>query len=140
MAQFEIATFYIDNYFLGIDLSFVQEINKNLNITKVFHAHDYILGVMNLRGDVIPVIDLGRKLGLGSRKITKKSRNIILNYDSMKIGFLVDKIEDVILVAQDDVSAPPSTFNEKEKNYFKAVVLLKDKLLSMVDIAEVFAK
>jgi len=133
-AEFEIATFYLDDYFLGIKIEAIQEINRNLKITKVYHADEHIAGVINLRGDVITVIDLRRKLGLKQKNITENSRNIILDYEGNRVGLLVDKIEDIITVNEADIAPPPPNLGEIEGKYFVKVLKLKDKLLAALNI------
>ncbi|MFC2140121.1 chemotaxis protein CheW [Candidatus Auribacterota bacterium] len=135
----ELSTFYIDDYFLGVDIKMVQEINRKMNLTKVYHAPDYIAGVVNLRGEVITVIDLRKKLGLPDKEGRDKWHNIVINYEGSKIGLLVDKIDDIIFANEEDTESPPPHLREIEGKFFYKVVKLKNKLLAILDINAMLA-
>ena len=75
----ELATFYVGNSLCGMNILKVQEINKLMQMTKVPQAPDYVLGILNLRGQIVTIIDLGKKLGLGETDISSDPRNIIVN-------------------------------------------------------------
>jgi len=85
----ELATFYVGDALCGMDILRVQEINKQLEITTVPRAPDFVRGIMNLRGQIVTIIDLGKKLGLGETGVNGKTRNIIVNSGDEYIGLLV---------------------------------------------------
>ncbi|MEE4359535.1 MAG: chemotaxis protein CheW [Desulfococcaceae bacterium] len=103
----ELCTFYVGDRQFGIDILKVQEINKNPTITSVPQAQDYILGVMNLRGRIVTVIDLAKKLGLPFSVPGRDSRTIIVNSQEEYIGLSVDRIGDVVAVHTEKVEPPP---------------------------------
>ena len=91
----ELATFYVGDSLCGMDILKVQEINKLLEMTEVPLAPDYVKGILNLRGQIVTVIDLGSKLNLADTDTGSDTRNIIVNSNGEYIGLLVDRIGDV---------------------------------------------
>ena len=91
----ELATFYVGDSLCGMDILKVQEINKLLEMTEVPLAPDYVKGILNLRGQIVTVIDLGNKLDLADTETSGDTRNIIVNSNGEYIGLLVDRIGDV---------------------------------------------
>ena len=90
--ELQLATFYVGDILLGVDIRQVQEINRQLGVTEVPHSSNFVRGVINLRGDVATVIDLRTILGLPSAEVTRESRNLIVHSQEESIGFLVDRI------------------------------------------------
>ena len=74
----ELATFFVGDALCGMDILKVQEINKLIEMTRVPQAPEYVLGILNLRGEIVTIIDLGKKLGLKSTELSNKTRNIIV--------------------------------------------------------------
>jgi purine-binding chemotaxis protein CheW len=92
----ELATFYVGTSLCGMDILKVQEINKLVEMTVVPQAPDYVMGILNLRGQIVTIIDLGKKLGLSSTEMSPDTRNIIVNSKGEYIGLLVERISDVV--------------------------------------------
>ena len=90
----ELATFYVGDALCGMDILNVQEINKLMDMTQVPQSPGYVTGILNLRGQIVTVIDLGIKLGLPSTDLSESTRNIIVNADNEYIGLLVSRISD----------------------------------------------
>ena len=131
---FQLSTFYIEEYYIGVHISAVQEINKNLDITKVYLSEDSIAGVVNLRGDILTILDIRKKLNLPEKPIDENTRNIILNYEGMKLGIIADKIDEVIVVNENEITKNLSNIGETEKKYFEGVIKLENKLLVILNI------
>jgi len=123
----QFVTFRIDDYFLGIDILKVREINRVLDITPVQHARDHIRGLINLRGQTVTVFDLGVRLGLTRRKITEESHNIILKNDL--VGLLVDSIGDVVEAQNHAIENPPANVGGIEGKFVEGVVKLAELLV-----------
>ncbi|NOY43768.1 MAG: chemotaxis protein CheW [Planctomycetes bacterium] len=134
------ATFYVGNMLLGIDIRQVQEINRQLNVTIVPHAPNYVRGVINLRGDVASVINLSTILGLPEIEITRESRNVIVHSKGEIIGFLVDRISDILTLNSNDISQPPTNIEGVDGSLFKGVFKLEKELLVIFDVDIVMAE
>ena len=133
----EFATFYVGGALCGIDILNIQEINKNFEITNVPQASDYVEGILNLRGRIVTIIDLGKKLGLERVNKDKDNRNIIVNSDDEHIGLLVDSISDVVLSQKSDIEPAPSNIGGAKGKFFQGVLKTEAQLIGILDIDEV---
>ncbi len=133
----ELATFYVGDALCGMDILKVQEINKLIEMTRVPQAPEYVLGILNLRGEIVTIIDLGKKLGLKSTEMSDKTRNIIVNSNEEHIGLMVEQISDVIEADWEKVEAPPANIGDVQGKYFTGVFKTKDRLIGMLDVEKV---
>lgn len=136
----ELATFYIGDALCGMDILKVQEINKLMEMTKVPQAPQYVTGILNLRGQIVTVIDLGKKLGLTAIDLNDASRNIIVNSANEYIGLLVSHISDVVAADMDKVEKPPANIGGLQGTYFKGVFKTQDRLIGILDVDKVLAE
>ncbi|TWI71606.1 CheW protein [Desulfobotulus alkaliphilus] len=130
----ELATFYIGDALCGIDILRIQEINKLTEVTTVPQAADYVQGVLNLRGRIVTIIDLGIKLGLSSVEPGKDNRNIIVDFKDEQVGLLVDSISDVLLAESSRIEPPPSNIGGVQGRFFHGVFKTEKKLIGLLDI------
>jgi purine-binding chemotaxis protein CheW len=135
----ELATFYVGEALCGMDILNVQEINKLMDMTKVPQSPEYVTGILNLRGQIVTVIDLGKKLGLSSTDFSETTRNIIVNADSEYIGLLVSSISDVVNANWEKVEEPPANIGGVQGVFFKGVFKTKDRLIGILDVNKVLA-
>ncbi len=107
----QLVGFMLGGELFGVDILMVQEIIRSAEITKVPNAPDFVEGVINLRGNIIPVIDLRRRLNMEAAKQTTPSINknwiLILTIDKRTTGFIVDLVTEVIKIDENDVEPPP---------------------------------
>lgn len=137
--EVEYATFHVGDVLLGIPIREVQEINRNLDLTVVPHAPAAVRGVMNLRGEVVTVIDLRVVFGLSPGEVTRSARNIVLTSGEERISLLVDRIADVVTARKDKIESPPGNLSGIEDRFFSGVYRLENELLLIVDVEEVLA-
>lgn len=135
----ELATFYVGEALCGMDILNVQEINKLMDMTKVPQAPGYVTGILNLRGQIVTVIDLGKKLGLSPTDLSESTRNIIVNADNEYIGLLVSRISDVVEAEWEKVEEPPANIGGVQGAFFKGVFKTKDRLIGILDVNKVLA-
>ncbi len=133
----ELATFFVGKSLYGINILSIQEINKHVDVTRIPQAPEYVVGVLNLRGRIVTVIDLGRKLGLTPIEADKNSRNIIVDSRDEHIGFLVDRISDVLPAEVDQIEAAPANIGGVQGKFFKGVLKTRNSLIGVLDIEEV---
>ena len=136
----ELATFYVGSALCGMDILNVQEINKLMEMTKVPQAPEYVTGILNLRGQIVTVVDLGKKLGLTSIDLSDTARNIIVNSDNEYVGLLVSSISDVVEAKWDKVEEPPANIGGVQGAFFKGVFKTKDRLIGILDVHKVLAE
>ena len=133
----ELASFYVGEALCGMDILKVQEINKLIEMTRVPQAPEYVLGILNLRGEIVTIIDLGKKLGLKSTELNHKTRNIIVNSNGEHIGLMVEQISDVIQVEWEKVEPPPANIGDVQGKYFTGVFKTADRLIGILDVEKV---
>jgi purine-binding chemotaxis protein CheW len=133
----EMATFYVGKALCGMDILNVQEINKLMDMTTVPQAPDYVMGILNLRGQIVTIIDLGKKLNLGATELNEMSRNIIVNSKDEYIGLLVSRISDVVEADLDKMEPPPANIGGVQGKFFKGVFKTKDRLIGILDVEKV---
>jgi purine-binding chemotaxis protein CheW len=133
----EMATFYVGNALFGMDILKVQEINKILDMTIVPQAPEYVKGILNLRGQIVTIIDLGIKLGLSSIEIGPETRNIIVNSKNEYIGLLVDRIGDVERASEDSIEVPPANIGGVKAQLFEGVYKKENSLIGILNVEKV---
>ncbi len=133
----ELATFFVGKSLYGINILNIQEINKHVDVTHIPQAPEYVEGVLNLRGRIVTVIDLGKKLGISPVRQDKSNRNIIVDSHDEHIAFMVDSISDVIPAEVDQIEAAPANIGGVQGNFFKGVLKTANSLIGVLDIEEV---
>jgi purine-binding chemotaxis protein CheW len=134
-----LATFFLSGEEYGVDVRLVQEIIRVSEITQVPRAPEFIKGVINLRGRVIPVLDLKRKLGLGEVVAARQSRIVVVKVRDRLVGLLVDGASQVLKVPVASVEAAPEEVVEIDANYLRGVAKLENRLIILMDLAKVLA-
>jgi purine-binding chemotaxis protein CheW len=133
----ELATFYVGEALCGIDILNIQEINKQIEVTEVPQSAEYITGVLNLRGRIVTVMDLGKKLGLSSIEMSKDNRNIIVDSEDEQIGLLVDRISDVLIANSSQIELAPANIGNIQGKFFNGVYKTDKSLIGILNIEEV---
>ncbi|MCP3924425.1 MAG: chemotaxis protein CheW [Desulfobacterales bacterium] len=133
----ELATFYVGEALCGIDILNIQEINKQIEVTVVPQSSDFVTGVLNLRGRIVTVVDLGKKLGLSSIEMSKDNRNIIVDSKDEQIGLLVDRISDVLIAKSSQIEPAPANIGNIQGKFFKGVYKTDNSLIGILNIDEV---
>ncbi len=133
----QLATFYLEEMLIGIELETVQEINRNIELTPVPHSPEFIKGIINLRGNVVTVIDLRIILGLTKTDITENTSVVIVNHENEQIALLVNKVADVIYAQTDLLETPPANLTDTESKYFKYIYKMEKELLMVLNITEI---
>jgi len=130
----QLVSFVLGNEEFGVDILCVQEINRMLQITKVPNAPAYVDGIINLRGRVIPVIDLRQKLGLPRKEHDHNTRIIVVEVNNKTVGFIVDGVKEVLRIPVSITEAPPEIAAGINSEYIKSVGKLEDRLLILIDL------
>ena len=130
----QLVTFSIGDEEFGVDILKVQEIIRTMEITKVPRAPEFVEGVINLRGKVIPIIDLRLRFGLQSKKHDKHTRIIVIEITNMIVGFVVDSVSEVLRITAGTVEPPPPVVAGLESEYIQGVGKLEDRLLILLDL------
>ena len=135
MSMIQFVTFRIDDLLFGIDVLKVREINRVLEITDVQHSPPHIRGLVNLRGQVVTIFDMGVRLGLKKRVISEDSHNIVLKREP--VGLLVDAIGDVVQTDQDSIEQPPANVSGIESDFMAGVVRQNNELILILSTEKI---
>jgi purine-binding chemotaxis protein CheW len=139
----QIVTFQIENEDYGIYIEKVQEINRYTNVTKVPKTPKFIEGIINLRGEVIPLIDLRSRFELEKKERDEFTRVIIVNLQSMKVGFVVDWVDEVLRIRENDIDGvPPVLSATVNAEFIEGVVNLTDneRMILLLSVDALFSK
>jgi purine-binding chemotaxis protein CheW len=130
---------FVRNALCGVDTEPVQEIVKVGHITPVHHAPDYVVGIMNLRGRVVTVIDLGLKLDLGAAPVTPDSRILIIAWQGEALGLLIDNVLGVTPVDRAEMKPPPENVRGVQSVMVEGVCQVDERLMALLDLRSVLA-
>jgi purine-binding chemotaxis protein CheW len=137
--ELQFATFHVGDLLLGIDIHLVREINRNLSLTRVPHSAPAVQGVINLRGEVVTIIDLRTVLGLPPAPPSNERRNVIVQAEGEQIGLIVDRVADVVTTSADQIDPKPENLRSVDVGFFRGVFKLDRGLLVILDVAETLA-
>lgn len=136
----QLVSFNIGEEEFGVDILKVQEINRMLNVTQVPNSPSYVDGVINLRGKVIPVIDLRSRFGMPRIAHTKNTRIVVVELVGKTVGFVVDAVSEVLRIPKSITEPPPQTVMQNMKtDYITSVAKLEDRLLILLDLEKILS-
>ncbi|HSV32346.1 MAG TPA: chemotaxis protein CheW [Atribacteraceae bacterium] len=136
----QLVAFQLGEETYGIDIARVQEIIRLQQITEVPGAPDFVEGVINLRGRVIPVIDLRKRFALAKREDRKSARIIVVEVHPHTVGMIVDAVDEVLRITEDQIEPPSPLIASIEAEYIRGVGKLPDRLLVLLDLGKVLKK
>jgi purine-binding chemotaxis protein CheW len=139
-ADIQLVTFKMGNEEFGIDILQVQEINRLIEIMKVPKAPYFIEGVINMRGNIIPVVDFRKRFGMPKKESNKLTRILIIEAVEKTVSFIVDEIKEVMKISQSQIEAPPEIISGIGAEYFKGVGKIEKRLINILDVNKVFSK
>lgn len=135
----QLVSFKIGDEEFGVDILSVQEINRMSQVTKVPNTPDFIEGVINLRGRIIPVLDLRVKLGMARKEHGKDTRIVVVELKGQTIGFIVDEVSEVLRIPKEITEAPPDMIGGVNSDYITSIGKLEDRLLIMLDLEKILS-
>ena len=133
-------TFFLSERSYGVPVSSVREINRMTQITPVPRTPVFISGVMNLRGKIIPVIDLRKRFGLPANEHSEQSRIVVVEVHGRVIGFIVDRVSEVLRINSKIVEPAPPMACSVDSDFIAGVGKLEDRLLILLDLQKLFNK
>lgn len=136
----QLVTFRLGNEEFSVDILKVQEIIRLLDLTRVPKAPEFIEGVINLRGKVIPVMDLRKRFSMPEAEDTSEARIIVVELKDTTVGFRVDGVSEVLRLPADTVEPPPTMVCGLETEYIKGVGKLDDRLIILLDVEKVLTE
>lgn len=137
MADTQVVIFTLNNELCSVEASMVFKIEKYSEVSTIPQMPDYIKGLYNLRGSVVPVVDLNKKFSMGDSEITKKTKIIITEKDGQLFGFMVNNVLEIISLKDDSIDKSDAIIKVNNKKYIKGVGKKDEKLFSIIDLNEV---
>ena len=135
----QLVSFNIGDEEFGVDILKVQEINRMLEVTRVPNAPEFVDGVINLRGKVIPIIDLRRRFQMERKEHDKHTRIVVVELNGKVVGFVVDAVSEVLRIPKSITEPPPPIAAGIGTEYITAVAKLEDRLLILLDLEKVLS-
>ncbi|MDV2856468.1 MULTISPECIES: chemotaxis protein CheW [Oceanimonas] len=127
-------TFRLDNETYGINVMQVQEVLRYSDIAPVPGAPDYVLGIINLRGNVVTVLDTRLRFGLPSAEVTDNTRIVIIEAEKQVIGILVDSVAEVVYLKSSEIETAPNVGTSESARFIQGVCNRESELLILVDL------
>jgi purine-binding chemotaxis protein CheW len=137
MSDIKVVVFTLNNELCSVEASLVYKIEKYSEISLVPQLPDYISGLYNLRGRIVPVVDLNKKFNLGDSEITKKTKIIITEKDNQLLGFMVNNVLEIINLNEESVDKSEVILKINNKKYIKGIGKKDGKLFSIIDLNEI---
>lgn len=133
----QLVIFELAKEFYGINISVVESIIKMQAITQLPQSPAYVKGVTNLRGSVLPVIDLRTRFALEEKEDTRQTRIIIVTMGSIKVGVTVDGVSEVLRVSDELIEPLPPMVNSVNSVFLKGIVRLENRLIILLELGKV---
>lgn len=129
-------TFRLEDETYGVNVMQVQEVLRHTEIAPVPGAPDYVLGIINLRGSVVTVIDTRSRFGLSMSDVTDNSRIVIIEVDKQVLGILVDAVSEVVYLNQSEIESAPNVGTEESAKFIQGVCHKDNRLLILVELGK----
>lgn len=126
-------TFILDKDYYGIDISNVKEIIGMQKITQMPQQPDYVNGVINLRGRIIPTIDVRTRFRKEKIEYDERTCIIVVDVQETMIGFIVDRVDEVITISPESISDPPRFNQDFKGRYVKGIAKIEDRIIMLLD-------
>ena len=131
-------TFFLDTEQYGIEIDKIKEIIAMMNVTSVPKTPDYMRGVINLRGSIIPVVDTRARFDMSSRDEDMHTAIIIVEIEKVNIGFIVDRVEEVSSIDESDLKEAPKFGSQVETDFIRNVAQVEQNVVMILDVLKLF--
>jgi purine-binding chemotaxis protein CheW len=138
--ELQMLTFALDNVSYGVNVHQVREVKNFEGVTPVPYAPPYVKGVTNLRGEVIPVIDLRRRFGMADKKNTEDAGIMVIVQDKHPIGVMVDSVMEVLTLRKKDIESSPDSLTTDKSDAVLGVAKHDKELIILLDLMKVVSK
>jgi len=136
----QFVTFTLNNEEYGVDILSVQEINRITEITRVPNSAEYVEGVVNLRGKVIPIINLRTKFGFEEKPEDTSSRIIIMEINNITNGLIVDAVSEVLRIPSSIIEPTPPMSSDRNSQFIRGIAKLDNRLIILLDIDQLIGE
>ena len=137
-SELELLSFRVGEQEYSVDIMSVREIRGWTRATPLPHSDPYVRGVINLRGAVLPIIDLSCRLGIGTTETTERNVIIVVQLEGQSIGLLVDAVSDILSIPRSDLQAPPDMLADAANSFVRALTVVEGRMLRILDLQSVY--
>ena len=135
----QVVSFKLGSEEYGVDIAQVQEINRMVAVTHVPRAPQFMEGVINLRGQLIPIIDLRTRFGMPRTEHTKSTRIVVTEVGTKRVGMVVDSVSEVLRLPTDQIEDAPEMITGVDTEYIRGVGKIEDRLIILLDLAKIIS-
>ena len=135
----QVVSFKLGSEEYGVDIAQVQEINRMVAVTHVPRAPQFMEGVINLRGQLIPIIDLRARFGMPRAEHTKNTRIVVTEIGAKRVGMVVDSVSEVLRLPADQIEDAPEMISGVDTEYIRGVGKIEDRLIILLDLARIIS-
>ena len=134
MASTKQVVFHLDNEEYGVDIMKVNVIEKYQEIVKVPNSPEYVEGIINLRGEILPIFNLRKKFGLREKLVDENTKIIVVFLGQMKVGFIVDSVSQIINIDDTQTEAAPRIVTGVSRRYIQSVAKIDERMIVLLDV------
>jgi purine-binding chemotaxis protein CheW len=135
----QLVVFDLGGEHFGVDIVAVDGIVDMMEITRVPQSPEFVEGVTNLRGSILPVIDLRKRLKLPLLERTKETRIVNVNMDGLKVGMVVDAVSEVLTISDDVIEPPPPSITSVDTAFITGIAKVAPRLIILLDLVKVLS-
>lgn len=135
----QVVVFKLANEEFGVDIASVREIIRYTEITQLPETPEYVEGVISLRGEVLPVIDLRKRFGIPSEKTTEQTRIIIVEMNGSLVGLIVDAVTEVLSLSAESIQPPPQSVAGLRRGFLQGIGKLDDRLIIILRVDKILS-
>ncbi|MGI6429654.1 MAG: chemotaxis protein CheW [Syntrophomonadaceae bacterium] len=136
--EMQVVAFKLGNEEYAVDILFVQEIIRLLNITRVPRSGENIEGVINLRGNIIPIVNLHFEFNLQTSENQEAKRIIVFKLDEYQVGIIVDEVSEVLRIQGNNIEPAAKVYGNLEADHIRGIAKVNERLLILLDLAKIF--
>jgi len=137
--RYELITFGVQNQLFGVDIMAIREIRAWSPVTRLPRVPDYVAGVVNLRGAVLPVVDLAVRLGWPATQTTPRNPIIVTEFEGQSRGLIVHDVNDIVSIAAEELQQPDSVREDAITNFLQGIAPLGEDMVMVLDLASLIA-
>ena len=132
--EIELLSFLVGGQDYSVDIMSVREIRGGATATSLPHSPDYVRGVINLRGTVLPIMDLSKRLGMNTDVDSDRNVIIVVAVEERTVGLMVDAVSDILAIPEDEMQPPPEMPADNERSFVSALTIVDGRMIRILDL------
>lgn len=132
--EIELLSFLVGGQDYSVNIMSVREIRGGAQATSLPHSPSYVKGVINLRGTVLPIMDLSKRLGMNDDCDNARNVIIVVAVGDRTVGLMVDAVSDILSISEDDMQPPPEMRADQDRNFVSALTIVEDRMIRILDL------